>query len=247
MPQMMIIPTRSDQKPRAKYFSNITVSDLRPLDPFTDWEEADEFLGSMQGEETARRWVTGMAANLLPTERGEQTFQTWCLRNGFEPDRVGVWRRCAALYDLETEVKRFPRLPIKHFECLMGRMSKAKKLRDEKRDYSAYRQVFGYLQEAHDGELSARAMMRQVAIREGKIREDSDDDGMPKPLNIDNCQLAILDVNIEPDLTKAPIWRMCPVLIPTSDAAGKEIEKRAEKRNILFAQVSARLSVVDTE
>lgn len=246
MAHMMISPEAPGSPPKAKYFSNVTVADLQPLDQFADWEEADEFLGGMQGEDTARRWVIGMAAAKLPTERGEHTFNSWCLRNGFEPDRVGVWRRCADLYDLELEVKRFPRLPIKHFEVLMGRMSKAKKKAADKGDYGDYKKLIKYLSEAHDGELSSREMMRTVLIDEGKITGTEEEDGVPQPLTIENCQFAVLDVNIAGP-NEPPEWRMCPVLIPTSDAAGEEIRARATKRNILNEIVTGRLQIVTTE
>ena len=142
--------TKQDKQPVVVYVQDMTIQDLddRPLNIQT-WDQADALLQGLQNNETLIRWMTGKLASQLPKQDDHNNFDAWCRRARVSPGRVNVWRRMWELYDFTKEVKQFPELPHKHWEDMMGRMSKAKQLLASEDDATAkkgadlYNQVMG--------------------------------------------------------------------------------------------------------
>lgn len=163
------------QEPKIMYVGAMTITDIDPqnMAPFQSWDEADQFLEEMRDTESTSRWLIGLRAKKLPTEKGDKTFVSWCSRAGFSHGRVAVWRRMADLYDFEKEVKIYPTLSHKHFEVLMGRMAKAKRALAEGDD-GPYEEIMTDLKDAADGHESSEAMIRRITKRshEGDPKRD---------------------------------------------------------------------------
>lgn len=242
----MLVKQESEQ-PVVMYVQDMTILDLdnSPLNIKT-WDQADALLQGLQNNETLIRWMAGKLASQLPKEDEYNNFDAWCRRARQSPGRVNVWRRMWELYDFENEVKQYPELPHKHWEKMMGRMSKAKRLlasEDEstrEKGGELYAQVMGHLKQANDQGHSAERMMVEIKQAEGKNVALTD-----APLTISG-QLTFMRVNVAGPQERPDI-RLVPVVLPKNEGEAKAWQRWADDRELNEQMVTVTIERMDTE
>ena len=230
------------------YVQDMTILDIDPDAPLAvqTWDQADSFLQGLQNNETLIRWLTGKLASQLPKDDERNNFDAWCKRARQSPGRIAVWRRMWELYDFRAEVQQYPELPHKHWEKMIGRMSKAKKLlaSDDpvKREAGTalYQHVMGHLRLANDEGWSADRMMVEAKTAEGKNVALTD-----APLTIQG-QFTFMRVNVAAPSARPDI-RLVPVILPKNEGEARQWQAWADQRELAEEIVTATIARVDTE
>lgn len=240
--------TTTKEKVVVHYVQNLTIEDIDPdnLPRFANWDEADQFASGLQSSETINRWLMGLQAKHLPQDDPHYGFERWCARAGYSIGRVAVWRRMAEVFDFKAEVQKFPSLPHTHFEVLLGRMSRAKKLmadKNEKRRAEGsdlYEHVMDILEQAHDDSMSKEKMTRTMLEAEGKAAPLG-----TLPLKVQG-QLSFALVDLAADDEPEDI-KDCLVIMPKDSAQAAQWRAWANERNLVFEIVSVDIRRTDTE